>query len=248
MSSKNRHHEEEEHDEASEAWLLPYSDLMTLLLAVFIVLFAVSKVDTEKAKAISNAFRNISSSYSPLATTGGGESIVGNGVGESIIAGESTTYKDLELLMENINQALIDEELNGLVTFSITDRGLSMCLNDAFLFDPAKAEIKSEHNGIILKIGEILKPLNYYIRIEGHTDNLPINTSIYSSNWELSCARAASIVRFLIHNTGMDDKKISAVGYADSRPVGDNNTPEGRAQNRRVNILVLYEQYNLLEQ
>ncbi|MFT4144834.1 MAG: flagellar motor protein MotB [Mobilitalea sp.] len=254
---QKKHHEEE----GGEAWLLPYSDLMTLLLAVFIVLFAVSQVDESKAEAIAEAFREEMMS--------GSESVLPGNIGvlpgiPSTTGQDGTTGEDTGVSMEELGQYLDAKELANLVELkqelddmlqenpsdidtSIDTRGLVISLNNAILFDSGSAKIKRENEDTLIHIAKIINSLDNYIRIEGHTDNIPITSGVYPSNWELSGARASSVVRLFIDECDVPPNKLVAVGYGEYRPIGDNNTINGRAKNRRIDIIVLSEKFNNLE-
>jgi len=262
MSKKKKPAHQEE--EAGEAWLLPYSDLMTLLLAVFIVLFAVSKVDQEKAQAISSEFTEsmMTEAYAEAvkaaaeaeaAASGGEGSQEGHSVSneaESALEeflGEYELQK-LEELKSELDTKLQIEGMSGSVSTSIDMRGLVIRLNNAIMFDSGSAEIKSENEGSLIEIADIINSLDNFIRIEGHTDNIPITSEIYPSNWELSSARAASVVQLLINKCNFLPNKLVAVGYGEYKPVEDNSTAEGRMKNRRIDIIVLSEKYNNLEE
>lgn len=259
---KKKHGEEE----AGEAWLLPYSDLMTLLLAVFIVLFAVSKIDQAKAEQISQAF-------SENMMAGGAGSGFSEGEAEAtpppfeleeedasappekdsvindelkIFLGE-TEFDNLEGLKAELDAMLQSEDLTYVVT-GIDKRGLVISLNNAILFESGSADVMSVNKDALIKIAETINQLGNYIRVEGHTDNIPISTSAFPSNWELSTARAASVVRLFISECNIPPEKVVAVGYGEHRPIGDNTTEAGRAENRRIDIIVLSEKYDNLEQ
>lgn len=255
---KQKKHNEEE---GGEAWLLPYSDLMTLLLAVFIVLFAVSQVDETKAEAIAEAFREDMMSSS--------ESVLPGSIG--VLPGtipstgqEGNTGEETGISMEELEQYLDAQELSSLVEVkqelddilqdnssdietSIDTRGLVISLNNAILFDSGSAKIKKENEETLVHIAKIINSLDNYIRIEGHTDNIPITSGVYPSNWELSGARASSVVRLFIDKCDVPPNKLVAVGYGEYRPIGDNKTVNGRAKNRRIDIIVLSEKFNNLE-
>ena len=255
---KKKHGEEE----AGEAWLLPYSDLMTLLLAVFIVLFAVSKIDQVKAEQISQVFSE--NMMGEGAGPGSGEGAAAEAAASAaleeadasappddndelkIFLGESE-FDNLEGLKTELDVMLQNEDMTFVVT-SIDKRGLVISLNNAILFESGSAEVKVNNQDALLKIADTVDRLNNYIRIEGHTDNIPISTSAFPSNWELSTARAASVVRLFINVCNISPEKVVAVGYGEHRPIADNATEEGRAKNRRIDIIVLSEQYNNLEQ
>lgn len=234
---KQKKHEEE----AGEAWLLPYSDLMTLLLAVFIVLFAASQIDVEKAKAMSEEF---------------GESMMTEGYNLSKASmqqqeGNVKTVSEadeMKELKEELDDKLERENLSASVTTSIDKRGLVISLNNAIFFDPGSAEIKKEHEKTLLEISEMLTVMDNFIRVEGHTDNVPMSSNLYPSNWDLSAARASNVVRLFYNNTNASPERLIAVGYGEYRPIADNSTEEGRAKNRRIDIILLSDKYDDLEQ
>lgn len=292
---KKKHAEEE----GGEAWLLPYSDLMTLLLAVFIVLFAVSKVDQAKTEEMAKAFQSSMLSGGAGVFNNDGKKVVsmksqggeqnapqsGNagqtGTEQSTqsettsqassqatsetssqASSETSSQMTQDQLEKNLGQyelqnmtalkakldALFEQEgLTNSISTSIDSRGLVVRLNNAILFDSGSADIKSENQDTLVKIANIINTLNNYIRIEGHTDNQPISNSVYPSNWELSTARASSVVRLFIDKCGISPEKIMAVGYGEYRPIADNTTVDGRAKNRRIDIILLSQKFNSLE-
>lgn len=278
MSMKKKHKKTEE--EGGEAWLLPYSDLMTLLLAVFIVLFAVSKVDQSKAEDLSNEFKNILTGTQNTIYNSGDSIIEQYSIDNNIdteIENISVTSEDvnnenvnnanvnnanvnmkndfmgtyeLEKLQEmqsKLNELFKNSKLSESVSSSIENRGLVISLNNTILFDSGSAEIKPDYEDSLNKIAQIINSVDNYIRVEGHTDNRPINTAIYPSNWELSTARAARIVRYFTTKCNVTADKIEAVGYGEFRPIADNSTEEGMKKNRRIDIIVLSEKYNSMQ-
>lgn len=267
MKKSKKHHEEE----GGEAWLLPYSDLMTLLLAVFIVLFAVSKVDESKAKDMAAAFKeSMVGSEGVLSNTGhsviehpdtsidsipevnvtDSNNSTSGSQGESDGSLGKAEMEDLKNLEEQIDQQLKDEGLTDVVSTGIDSRGLVISLNNAILFDSGSADIKPENEDVLINIAKTINELdkNKHIRIEGHTDNRPIHTAIYPSNWELSSARASRVVRLFIDKCNVSPDKVVAVGYGEYKPVANNATEKGREKNRRIDIIVLGEKYNNLEE
>ena len=245
MAKKKRHKNHEE--EGGEAWLLPYSDLMTLLLAVFIVLFAVSQVDVQKAQQMSQEFTEQmmsgGSSSSQSASQGNQQK---ESSGEA--GGESKSeLQQMEELKAEIDAKLKSENLSSSVQTGIDKRGLVISLSNAIFFDPGSAEIKADNEKTLLEIANMVNVMNNYIRIEGHTDDVPMNSNVYRSNWDLSAARAANVVRLLTSNTNISPDRLIAVGYGEYRPVADNSTEAGRAKNRRIDIIVLSEKYDDLE-
>jgi chemotaxis protein MotB len=281
MAKKRKHHEEEE---GGEAWLLPYSDLMTLLLAVFIVLYAVGQTDQVKVKEMAEAFRENMMSEKSGIFSGEGDSIIpmypdtpatGEPQNNSTRSDKAdvtptqeanTSKEDSNITKEELAKFLGQYELENMeelkskldidfknekistsVTTRIDMRGLVISLNNAILFDSGSADIKKGNEKTLLEIAKKINELDNYIRIEGHTDNMPIRSVDYPSNWELSTARAASVVRLFINKGDIQPDKLVAVGYGEYKPVASNKTQEGRAQNRRIDIIVLSEKYNNLE-
>ncbi len=254
------HHEEEE---AGEAWLLPYSDLMTLLLAVFIVLFAVSQQDPSKATAAAQAFRGM------LMPGGVGVMDSGSIDAKSIVpppdvfvapitspeqqkknaeAAAAREKSNMTQIQNELKTYFQKEHIESQVSTSIDERGLVISLNNSILFDSGRADIKPVNQDVLVKIGNSIGTLDNYIRVEGHTDTNPINTAVYPSNWELSGARSARVVRLFADRCNIKPDKMVAVGYGEFRPVASNDTPEGMAKNRRVDVIVLNAKYNGLEE
>lgn len=243
MSKKNNQKHTKHEEEGGEAWLLPYSDLMTLLLAVFIVLFAVSQVDVKKALQMSEEFSESMMTESYVLTKMSEQETPLN-EGSS---GAETEQQRMEALKAELDAKLQSENLTASVKTGIDKRGLVISLNNAFFFDSGSVEIKKEHEDTLLELAEIINVMDNFIRIEGHTDNIPMNSDIYPSNWELSTARAANIVRLFTSKSKATPEKLIVVGYGEYRPVADNSTEEGRAKNRRIDIIVLSDKYNDLE-
>ena len=224
---------DDEDRENLERWLLTYADLITLLLAFFIVLYSMSRLDAEKFEHISKALRTVlrGDSASPLPH----ETIMmmddpGNG---PIKTG------DLNYLKSNIDKLLLEKGLDEKISATIEDRGLVIRVSESAFFDLGSAELKEQAMGIMDLFGSILSEIPNHVRIEGHTDNLPIKNEMYPSNWELSTYRATVCIRYLIENYGMKPDRVSAMGYSEYRPIEGNDTPEGRNKNRRVDIVVL---------
>lgn len=199
---------------ARDRWLLSYADLITLLLGLFIVLYAAS--DRERAQMIAQSF----SADGP------------NGVG--ILGGGNTRDNEERLIEELLRNDLLLQK----TTMTRSKDGLIVSLSEAGFFAPGDAAVSPDAADVILSIVETLRTNAGSARIEGHTDSTPISNARYPSNWELSTARAASVLSKLIEH-GIEPERLSAAGYAGFRPVRDNSTPEGRAQNRRVDIVIL---------
>jgi len=265
MARKKKH---EEHVNA-EAWAIPYGDLVTLLFALFTVMYAMSSVNEGKFRVLSDsmiaAFRGAPKSLEPVNVgekqpgKGGDKPLVGitptalmkikmqsSKDGElaprtlSVNAGGES--KDLpgalirmERAVQDAMQALIDAKL---VTVRRENMWLEIEINTDILFPSGAAGFASSAEPVLDKLAEVLKPFPNPIRVEGHTDNRPVHTAAYPSNWELSAARAASVVHQFT-KAGIDTLRLEIVGFGEFHPRQANDTPEGRNANRRVAILVL---------
>lgn len=253
MSKRNKHKQQQHGEESGEAWLLPYSDLMTLLLAVFIVLFAVSQIDKEKSQQMSEAFTDsmMTKTYAEAKISGQETtqppSTSSSSVSTPSAVGETSELEQMEALKAKLDAKLESENLTASVKTGIDSRGLVVSVNNAIFFDPGSAQIKKENEKTLLDIARTVNTMNNFIRIEGHTDNVPMKSETYPSNWDLSAARAANVVQLFINQADVPPEKLVAVGYGEYRPIADNSTEEGRAKNRRIDIIVLSEKYNDLE-
>ena len=252
MSRKKKHAHHEE--EGGEAWLLPYSDLMTLLLAVFIVLFAVSQVDQAKAQQMSEEFtEQMMSQTSAMSSNPSTEVSQGTPAVTSVTDAAIQSFmgeeelESLEKLKQQVDAKIASEGMTSSVKTKIDMRGLVISFNNAILFDPGSAQLKSEKKEALIAVASMMTTINHYIRIEGHTDNVPMSSAQYPSNWELSTARATSVVKLFVEKCNFSPGKLMAVGYGEYRPIADNSTEEGRSKNRRIDIIVLSDRYNNLE-
>lgn len=234
--------------ENHERWLITYADLITLLLIFFVVMYTMSKIDANKYYAIASSLAK---------TMGGSQSIMESG-GPSMVPGASES-KELDTVMANLEQQnmekikrqiqeYVDQNgLSGKVTVSIEERGVVVSFQDVVLFPLGVAELNPSSRDIVDKVGAILRQTPNYIRVEGHTDNLPIRTSKFPSNWELSLARSASVVHRLIEFSDIPPDRLSATGYGEYRPRRPNDSDTNRQQNRRVDIVVLRTKFQEVE-
>lgn len=239
MSKKEKKQRKAAHeDEINESWLLPYSDLMTLLLALFIVLFSISAVDAQKFQRMSNVFNEIFSGGTSFME----EDIVYeiDPIEEQQERTESERQNPLQVLQEKINQYITNKGLTNQLNTSLTSEGLLVTINDSVFFDSGSAEVREEDIDIAKEISELLvmDPPNNVI-ISGHTDNVPINNSQFSSNWELSAMRAVNFMKIILENPKLIPSMFSAKGYGEYNPIASNDTEEGKAKNRRVEVLIL---------
>jgi chemotaxis protein MotB len=241
--SRKKKHEHVNH----ERWLVSYADFITLLFAFFVVLFASSQADKKKQLQLSEAMQ---SAFTPLAAFDAHSQTppLAEGSGSTInetpmalplptinIETAEETEKHLnKLLAEQVAAGQIPP---GTVTMHITAEGLVISLREAGFFPSGSAEVRAASIPMLSRLAETL-PVGP-LRIEGHTDNIPIHNAQFTTNWELSTARATEIAHLLLENGSIDPANLSAAGYAEYHPIASNQTAAGRAQNRRVDIILL---------
>lgn len=235
-----------EESENHERWLVSYADFITLLFAFFVVMYAISSVNEGKYKVLSNALVN---AFSNVTAEPGGQVIaVPTGVPpvaakptlkvDKAVSNEKAAERDkMKSVAQDIMEVLAPLVREGKVKLLETSRGITIEINDSILFAPAQAGLQPVSVSAMQAIAEVLADTDFPITIEGHTDNLPINTAVFPSNWELSAVRATTVLR-LFNDVGVDAARLTAIGYGDTRPVETNTTAEGRARNRRVSILI----------
>ncbi|MCM0599919.1 OmpA/MotB family protein [Periweissella fabalis] len=241
MRKKNKHEEE-----PSEAWLLPYSDMLTLLLALFIVLFAVSKVDTAKLQQLEAEFGSILASNpnsSLIAKSKNNAQGQPNNVIKPINSVNFKRQQEQQLLtrtFEETKKDINNSPLHDKVKITLQSDGIHLTLNSDILFDTASAAITSEMAKSLTLLAPHIKMLeNNKFIIAGYTDNLPIqNNPQYASNWELSSARAISVMNYLTNAHVLAANKVTIEAFAENNPVATNDTAAGRAKNRRIEIII----------
>ena len=251
---------EEEHEEHvnHEAWVIPYADMLTLLMALFLMLFAIGQTDLAKFEKLAAGAAS--------ALGGGGTSKVFDG-GPAILSGSAAV--DPAVRAEQAEAALqreeagvkaaaaaaqtltqVEEHLRTAVSAELRDsivirreaRGVVMSIvADEILFAPGGAALQGAGHDLLRQVAETIRGLPNSVVVEGHTDNVPINTPQFRSNWELSTARATEVLRVLVDELGVPANRVAAAGYGEQRPVATNDTPEGRSRNRRVELAVLSE-------
>jgi chemotaxis protein MotB len=233
--SKKKHEEHENH----ERWLVSYADFITLLFAFFVVMYSISSVNEGRFRTVSDSIKAaLHPIVSPPATPVPFQ--VGNNKPTSIVP---NVIPSRDMAVRRLQQAL--KALQASVrpeTVQITEPGDStivLSLPELVLFESGAATLRAEAMPFLQALAEALVELDRQIKVQGHTDNIPIRSAQFPSNWELSAIRAVMVVRALGELYGVPAQNLSAVGFADSRPVTDNQTPENRAKNRRVEIVVL---------
>ena len=248
-----RKHTEEDDDDAGR-WLLTYADLITLLLAFFIVMYSMSRIDAKKfgrmQKQLSSVLR-------------GGATIFPNGeITENEGAG-MLKIGDLKILQARIQKMFLlrgpkshavteaglpfDKDVADAISTEIGERGLIIHVKNYALFESGKADLKPKAKALLGVIADQIEQAGNHICIEGHTDNAPINTLKFPSNWELSAARATNVVRFFVDEKNYPPEKISARGFGEFRPIASNATTKGMALNRRVDIVLLSPELSIIE-
>jgi chemotaxis protein MotB len=225
----------------SPAWMTTFGDMMTLLLVFFVLLYSFSSMDVEKFKGF------ISALQSQLGILDSGKTITENPNIDAGTLGQDYAQapENIQQIMRELNNYIQRNNLSDRVNVENKRKGLVISLTGEILYEQGRAEIREQGREVLAMISDILKDIPNDIMIEGHTDNVPIRTNEFPSNWELSTARAVNVIKFLIEERNVDPARLSAAGYSEYRPVADNSTAAGRAENRRVEVVVLNSQYTL---
>ncbi|NNV02314.1 MULTISPECIES: flagellar motor protein MotB [Bacillales] len=244
----------EEH--MDETWLIPYADLLTLLLALFIVLFASSKLDAQKFDQLVRSFNvalnggiSVLDQPSPVPldptlpqqTLHKGQQAERNKTEEERKLEEAfhKETEDLKKLQQQMEAYIISNKLGDKLQTQMTEEGLLITILDNALFDSGKADLKPEARKLATELAAMLVPHPKKVTVTGHTDNVPIHRPEFPSNWDLSVKRAVNFLKVLLENKQLDPRKFSATGMGEYHPVASNDTPEGRAKNRRVEVAIL---------
>lgn len=235
------------------SWLVTYSDLITLILVFFILLFSMSQVDLHKFEALSKSLksRSIIDFYpSSVPIEQSSDQIVEENDGNKDEKEDSTTQEgvgkgdSLDQLLEEVNGYINETGLTNVVVATRTERGIVLVLPEQIIFETGDAEILDEAVPFLERVSSLLKRIPNVIKVEGHTDNRPIHNDKYPSNWELSTARASSVIRYFIDTQKIDPTRFIATGYSDTRPLVPNDGPENWKKNRRVEIVIMDPAYD----
>jgi len=253
VARKRRHPEHQNH----ERWLISYADFITLLFAFFVVMFATSQTDKSKMQQVSDSVKQAlkNGAVQPVAREILGGTVDNVGKGNAMMRGPGGTQKVIhpadnipvekvsvtELLpsMKYLTQALSEEIKDGKVEVHLEAKGLVVSLRQATFFPSGGDQIPSETFGSIAKIADVIGKLPNPVRLEGHTDSIPIHNERFRNNWELSAARSIALLELLSSRYGLSQDRFSIAGYADTSPVDSNETAEGRTHNRRVDLVIL---------
>lgn len=258
----------EEPQKPSKAWMDTFSDLMNLLLCFFVLLFSMSTVDAQKFEAIAASFSQTFSIFNGGQISIGQGMLLGNGVSQlneldqymdsmgKMAENEEETEEideiqqkleeakmaESEKLAERIEEAIEESQMEDMIQLDFTSQYVQLTLKGAILFDSGSAQLKEEAMPIIERVALILERYaESEIEIEGHTDNVPMNSSRYTNNNELSSGRALSMFDYLVEHTALEPSQIKHSGRGEYMPIADNSTPEGRAKNRRIEIKIYNE-------
>ncbi len=237
---------------SQDRWLISYADFITLLFGFFVVLYAFAKADQKKqmqvTESIDSAFRSLGifsdssrrPSTSPHTETGKDQPAIPMNIvmGEDVLA-PARVKDDLEHIQRELAQTLSNQVAQHTVSIKMGHDGLVISLREAGFFNSGSSMPKPDSIATLREIADKLGHTSYDLRIEGHTDNVPIHTAEFDSNWELSSARATHIARIFLALKAIPPERLSAAGYAEYHPVASNDTTEGRAENRRVDLVVL---------
>lgn len=238
MSRRNRRRGKGDDVEIG-SWMDTYADTITLLLTFFILLYSISAVDSQKLSDLSEALQN---------SLGGGTSIEEIKNIDDLKAQVGNQNLEKEDLAKKVNKAIQDNNLQEAVKVREEDRGIVLQLDENILYDSGRVDLKDTSIKALDTITKLVRDMDNDVLVEGHTDNVPIHNSEYASNWELSTARAVSVVRYFVEMQDVPPTRFAVKGYAEFRPLVDNFTPENRSTNRRVDILIVDKKEKVKQQ
>lgn len=252
----------DDEDDDPHRWLVSYADFITLLFAFFVVMYAISSVNQGKYEQLTTS---VGTAFTGEGASGLNQNSSQMGLGsEGKIKGQQSslirplplthlynekTRRERESMAKmglDISNALSPMVNEGKIRVTQNNRGVRIDIHDSLLFNPGSAELSISADSVMNDIAKLLKENERLIQVEGHTDNIPISNDKFFSNWELSAVRASSVVRMLA-GMGVAEKRLSALGFGASQPISENESIQGRAKNRRVSIMVLYDNDNGIE-
>jgi chemotaxis protein MotB len=244
----------------SKAWMESYADAMTLLLAFFVMMFAFALVDEQKFFDFKVGMVQAIGMSNPVNDDPSGMLLSGDGIAEvpgtlaisteevrELLAesdrqhGTEVTVDEAEALRDLLERALVQVGADDHVAVEIDERGVVIRFDDRVLFPSGSNRLIGDGSTILTQVAAVLGPIDNHISVEGHTDSVPTNGTTWPSNWELSTARATTVVRHLLDVGRLADPRLSATGYADTRPRAANTSDDGRRQNRRVEVVVVID-------
>ncbi|SER94892.1 chemotaxis protein MotB [Gracilibacillus ureilyticus] len=260
---KRRRIKQRSESKGAPKWMVTYSDMITLILVFFILLFTMSQIDAEKFKEVAVALRSsnifdsmpaimeeqtITDDHATDVTKNENNQDPSDSL-EEIITDTVPSNNDviredkdtLDQLLAEVETYLKENNLNNVISATRTDQGVVLVLQENVLFDSGEAEVLDPAKPFLDKVSTLLSNISNQVRVEGHTDNRPISNFRFPSNWELSGARASSVIRYILETNEFDQSRFIAAGFGDTRPVAPNNSIENWSKNRRVEIVILEE-------
>ncbi|MEW9080423.1 flagellar motor protein MotB [Terrisporobacter glycolicus] len=216
------------------AWLDTYADTITLLLTFFILLYSMSSVDSKKLNELSNALQR--------SLRGDVKVEELSDIKEIATKNEKSTEQIQEDLVKKLNETIEANSFTDVIKVRDEDRGVVLQLDETILFDPGKADLKKKSQNVLNMVTKIVKDLPNDVLIEGNTDDVPMFNKEFQSNWELSTARAVSVVKYFVSTKNLDPTRFSVKGYGEYKPLVENDSTKNRMINRRVDILIVKEQ------
>lgn len=249
---------EDEPQEGAPEWMTTYSDLVTLLLTFFVFLFSMANIDKQKFEAVAYSLRStfMNLSNGELYQNNNGKDLISlneltgqpKDLEEKITnkdkydntgyAGEGHSLEKMEDFKDEVEKLIAIMDLGEYIKIIETESEIILRINSVILFDLGKADIKSSGKESLKKLGELLKKLDSEAVVQGHTDNLPINTMLFPTNWELSTKRATNVVLFLVDECSLNPRKLTATGNGEFKPVAPNDSEENRQKNRRIDVVI----------
>jgi chemotaxis protein MotB len=240
--SKRRKCDEEGHGNG-ERWLLTYSDMITLLMVFFVVMYSMANTDLKKFAQVAESMKV---AFHVIGIGAGNGNLIGKGndsgspVTPPIFQGLPPMQRDFIAATSELTAFATEAGVQGDISVNMNLEGIIISLSDALVFEPGSAELRPESTEMLHRVAEILAATDNSVRVEGHTDNVPTNHPLYPTNWELSVARAVTIVRHLVEEEGIAPDRLSAAGYAEFKPIAPNDSRAERTLNRRADIVIIY--------
>lgn len=243
--SRRNFNRPEKNNKGAPPWMTTFSDLMSLLLTFFILLYSMSSIDAIKFKSISQSLQGVLSGlgYTKIVDGPSQDMEIPSDIETPLGEDKEDTLMQNILDVYNLVQDYVDAQgLDANVTVDMDKRGVFVDIKEAILFEPGSAEIKEDGLKVLERLKGIFNDFDNEIVIEGHTDDVPMNTPQFPSNWELSTGRAVAVLRYLAEEGDIEPTRLAATGYGEYRPIVPNDSVENRASNRRVNILIIFDE------
>jgi chemotaxis protein MotB len=240
MARKEPRGQEEGHG-GNERWLITYSDMITLLMVFFIVMYSMANTDLKKFAQVAESMQIAFHVFGVGASKGGLLDRKGDkGAGESPFGNLSPRQRDFVSVSADMSAFAAQAGIEGQISVNMNIEGIIISLSEDLAFEPGSADLRPEATQVLHEIAKVLQTTDNRVRIEGHTDNVPTNSPMYPTNWELSSTRAVAIVRYLVEHEGIAAQRMSAAGYAEFKPVAENDSRSNRALNRRADMVIIY--------